>query len=101
MHNNAVVWCVKDVCNPRTHIREEAYWIPNEIGGTENAVQLPQDVLTVVVCDTTLELRYCQSHICDGESVELKRCVIDIPQCHCQRVDYHCQGVPNAQPAST
>ena len=54
MHDNAVVWRVKDVCNPRADIREETHWIPNEIGRTENAVQLPQDILTVVVCDTIL-----------------------------------------------
>lgn len=54
MHNNAVVRFIEYISNSRADIGEQANGVSYEISGTEYAVELSEDILTVVIYDASL-----------------------------------------------
>lgn len=98
MHNNALERLVEDICNPRADIGEKADGISDEIGGSQNPIQLAQDFLAIVIENAVLEVCCGQPHVLDSQCVHLQRGVVDVPYSHRQGIQDHCQWVSNAQP---
>lgn len=57
MHDNTVIWGVKDICDPRANVREQANWISYEISRAQDAIELPQHILSVVIRNACLQFR--------------------------------------------
>lgn len=98
VNNNALEWLVEDICHPRAHICEEANWIPNEICWSQNSIKLTEYILSIMISDSTLQLRHRQSHVLDCKCIHLKRSIIYVSDCHRQSIDDDGKGVTDAEP---
>jgi hypothetical protein len=98
VHDNAIEWLVENVGNPRTDIRKKSDWIANEISRTKNSIKLAKNVLSIMIGDSALEFRQGESHILDGERIQLERSIIDVTQSHRESIHHHSQGIANTEP---
>lgn len=87
VHDNSIERLIEDIRHARADVSEQAYWVTDEICRTQDAVQLTQDLLPVVVDDTRLDIWDTQAHVFDGKGVELQRRVVDVSDGHGDSID--------------
>lgn len=94
MDDNTVERFIKDVCDSRTDVREQANRVSDEICRSNNAVELTEDLLFIVVHDTRLQVGCSQTHVLDSERVHLQRSIINITDSHCHSVEEDGERIP-------
>lgn len=87
VHDNTIERLIEDIRHSGADVREQADRVTDEICRAQDTVELTEDLLSVVIYDTGLDVRHTQAHVFDGERVELQRRVVDVSDGHGYRVD--------------
>ena len=98
VHDGSIEWFVEDVCYARADVGEQTDGVPDEVRRAQDAVQLAEHLLAVMVHDALLEVWKGQAHVLDCQRVHLQRCVVDVPDGHSDCIENHRKGVPQAEP---
>lgn len=55
VHDHTLIWLIEDITESRRDISEQAYWVTEEIGGSEDTVNLSDKLLLIVQDDSLLQ----------------------------------------------
>ncbi len=92
---------IEYVSNSGTNICEQANRISKEIGGSEDAVELSENFLSIVEENPALQIRNSQPSILQPESVEFQSSIAQISKCHSQDIECDSKRVPARQSSDT
>lgn len=98
VHHDAVVRLDEEVGHSAGHVGEQSDGVPEEVGRSEDTVELPEEFLTVVEREAFLQDGEREADVLDDEGVEADRCIVDVAKRHREGVDEEDEGVASVQP---
>ena len=71
MHYSAIEGFIEDVRDARTNVSKQSDRVPDEVCRAKDTIELPKNLLAVVIHNSGLKVNRSQSHVRDGKGIHL------------------------------
>ena len=87
MHDHSLIWFVEDIAESGRDVGKQSNGITEEIGRSEDSVDLTNKLFLVVEYDPLLQRGHIQSNVLQSKRSEVDGGGIDVSERHCKGIE--------------